>query len=45
MAHSALPQPPMSWLRKMSAITRTSRKIQAIHRNSHTIDQNTPRMG
>ncbi len=45
MAHRALAQPLMSWLRKRSAITRNSRKIQAIHRNNQTIDQNTPSIG
>ena len=45
ITHSALAKPPMSLLRKMSAITRKSTTIQAIHKKNHKKVQNIPSNG
>ena len=39
--HSALPQPPRSWLRKMSMTTITAIQIHRKNRTKYNIDRNT----
>ena len=45
ITHSALAKPPMSLLRKMSAITRKRTTIHAIHKKNHKKVQNIPSNG
>ena len=45
MLHSAFPQPPMSWLRKMSPNTRNSNMIHTTKRKNQSNVQNIPSSG
>ena len=45
MIHRAFVNPPMSWLRKMSAKTRNRIMIQMTKRKNHSIVMNTPIRG
>jgi len=44
-SHSALAKPPMSWLRKTSAITRNRIMIQMTNRKNHIIVRKAPMIG